>query len=249
VAQTVKRVAEIAGVSVRTLHHYDEIGLLRPARVIASGYRLYSHDDLERLQQILFFRELGFGLEEIREILSRPDFDRRGALESHRRLLTERMERLERLVRSVDRTLKAMEGGVEMEGKDMFDGFDPSEYEEEARQRWGHTAAYRESQRRTSAYAEEDWAEIRAEDAAIRAALASLMDRLPSDPDVQLVVERCRRLIQERFYNCPAEMYRGLGQMYEADPRFAANYDGVRPGLARFFHQAIEAYCDALATK
>lgn len=215
----------------------------------AAGYRLYTNTDLERLQQILFFRELGFSLNEIKEILDRPNFDRRQALLDHRLLLLERRSRLERLVQSVHRTLEAMERGSQMDVKDMFDGFDPVKYEEEARQRWGHTKAYQESAKRTKSYTKEDWAAIRRETSEIMQGIASLMDRDASDPEVQGWVRRHHQQINERFYTCPPEMYRGLGDMYVQDERFTANYEKVRPGLARFMQAAIHAYCDMLEGK
>jgi DNA-binding transcriptional MerR regulator len=133
-AYTVKAVCNIAGVSVRTLHHYDEIGLLRPAGRSAAGYRLYSEKDLQRLQQVLFFKELGFDLAEIKRVLSDPRFDREAALAEHRKLLLERQERLGRLIRSVDKTLEAIRRGKPMNAT-MFDGFDAAAYEDEARKR------------------------------------------------------------------------------------------------------------------
>lgn len=241
---TIKAVADIAGISVRTLHHYDAIGLLKPADVSASGYRLYSRGDLERLQQILFFRELGFALEEIKEIIDRPGFDRSAALRKHRQLLVERRERLTALIASVDRTLTAMERGVTMDEKDMFEGFDQSKYEEEARQRWGHTDAYKESMRRTKHYTKEDWDAIKAESGEIQQGLADLMDRAPADPAVQELIGRWRKLISERFYNCSIDMLRGLGEAYVADERFTAFYEKVRPGMAKFLKAAIDVYCD-----
>lgn len=141
-AYTVKAVSDLAGISIRTLHHYDEIGLVKPAHKTASGYRLYTEEDLERFQQVLFFRELGFSLKDIKEIVSRLDFDRRKALLDHRELLLDRQERLGRLVQSIDRTLDAMERGIAMNAKEMFDGFDQAEYAEEARQRWGTSKEY-----------------------------------------------------------------------------------------------------------
>src|SRR5688500_6026664 len=158
-AYTVKAVADIAGVSVRTLHHYDEIGLLKPAAHTAARYRLYRDQDLERLQQVLFFKELGFDLKEIKRILAGPHFDRARALTEHRKLLLERQERIRRLIRSVDRTLKAMHKGDNMTAQ-MFDGFDAAKYEDEARQRWGKSPEFEESVRRTKAYTKQDWAEI-----------------------------------------------------------------------------------------
>jgi DNA-binding transcriptional MerR regulator len=165
---TVKAVSQIAGVSVRTLHHYDEIGLLKPAGHSAAGYRLYGQEDLERLQQILFFKELGFDLKEIKRVLSDPDFDREKALVEHRKLLIERQERVGRLIQSVERTLKAMQRGNPM-GADMFDGFDHAQYEEEAQQRWGHSPEFQESLRRTKAYTKQDWAQIQKEGGDTRA--------------------------------------------------------------------------------
>ncbi len=211
----------------------------------SSGYRLYSDQDLERLQQVLYFRELGFGLKEITTILDRPDFDRREALEQHRHLLSERQARLGRLIRSLDRTLEAMEEGAPMD-KEMFDGFDPGQYDEEARQRWGQTEAYKESVRRAKRYTKADWAAIKAEQEAIEEGLADLMDREPADPAVQALVRRHHRLVNDRFYNCSPEMYKGLGNLYTADARFAAHYDQRRPGLARFMTAAVMAYWDCL---
>lgn len=225
-AFTVKAVAELAGISVRTLHHYDEIGLLKPAQVTPSGYRLYSEHDLERLQQILFFRELGFSLNDIKEIISRPDFDRRQALIEHRQLLEERRGRLGRLIDSIGHTLTTMERGTPMsekELKEMFDGFDHTQYEEEARQRWGHTKEYQESVARTKHYTKADWAAFKAEMGEITLQLASLMDRDPADPEVQEGVRRWHQFINDRCYTCSTEVFRGLGNMYVEDERFTAS--------------------------
>lgn len=243
-AYTVKAVSDLAGISIRTLHHYDEIGLLKPAQVTASGYRLYTKEDLERLQQVLFFRELGFSLQEIKEIMSRPDFDRKQALLNHRQLLLDRLERLRRLIQSVDRTLDAMERGIPMDEKEMFDGFDPAQYEEEVRQRWGHTKEYAESIRRTRQYTKADWEAIKQESGQIYQALASLMDRSPTDPEVQEWIGRHHQQINDRFYTCSLEVYRGLGDLYVQDGRFTATIDKFRPGLAQFMQAAMHAYCD-----
>lgn len=250
-AYTVKAVADISGVTVRTLHHYDRIGLLRPASISPSGYRLYSEADLERLQQILFFRELGFGLGEIKTILDSPGFDRREALVAQKRLLIEKQRRIERLIASIDTSIDAMERGTELEKDKMFEGFDESkikEYTEEARARWGNEKVD-ESIRRTSKYTKEDWTEIQAEQQSITQGLAALMDRDPGDPEVQEVVGRHFRLINERFYTVTPEVYRGLGELYVNDPRFTANYDKVKPGLAQFMRAAMHAYCDRVFGK
>ncbi len=248
-AHTVKAVSDLAGISIRTLHHYDEIGLLKVAQKSASGYRLYTEGDLERLQQILFFRELGFGLHEIKVIIDSPGFDRRQALLDHRQLLLERQEHIERLIRSIDRTLDAMERGMKMDEKEMFDGFDQSRYEEEVRQRWGKTKAYEESVERTKQYTKADWDAIQKEISQIQQGLASLMDRSPSDPEAQEWIHRHHQQINDRFYTCPPEMYRGLGDMYVYDERFTANYEKIKPGLAQFIRAAMHAYCDKLEGK
>ena len=249
VAHTVKAVAELAGISVRTLHHYDEIGLLKPAQVSASGYRLYTEGDLERLQQVLFFKELGFGLHEIKEIIDRPGFDRKRALLEHKQLLLERQERIGRLLQSVDRTLEAMERGIRMAEKDMFNGFDQSKYEEEARQRWGHSEEYRQSAERTKKYTKADWAQIQQESGAIYQGLVSVMDRDPADPQVQEWIRQWHEQINKWFYQCSTEVFRGLGDMYVADERFTQNIDKYATGLAAFMKAAMHVYCDRLEGK
>lgn len=246
-ALTVKAVADLAGVSIRTLHHYDDIGLLKPADTSASGYRLYNQRDLERLQQILFFRELGFSLGEIRTIIDSPGFDRRQALLEHRSLLQERRERIERLIRTVDRTLESMEREMTMnkeEMKKLFDGFDHTQYEEEARQRWGGSREYEESARRTKGYKKADWEAIKAESGEIYQAIANLMDRGPEDAEVQQWVGRWHEHINKWFYNCSLQVFRGLGEMYVQDERFTKNIDKIKPGLAPFLRDAMRVYCD-----
>lgn len=189
---------------------------------------------------------MGFSLREIKEIIDRPGFDRRQALLDHRRLLLAQHERLARLIRLADRTLNAMERGFPMNAREMFNGFDPSEYEEEARRRWGGTKEYQESVERTRRYTEEDWGAIHQEAGAIYEGLAALMDRSPSDPEVQKLIRRHHQHINDRFYACSLEVYRGLGDRYAQDERFAAFFDKIRPGLARFMRAAMHAYCDRL---
>lgn len=246
---TVKVVAELAGVSVRTLHHYDRIGLLRPAQVSPAGYRHYSDADLARLQQILFFRELDFSLQEIKQILDRPDYDRRDALRAQRKLLLEKQKRLQAILHSVDRTLDALEKGEEMEKDAMFEVFkDPKlkEYQEEARQRWGGTDAYAESQRRTRGYTKQDWQEIMAELEAVTTGMAAVMGQEPGSPEVQERIGAWYELINRRFYACTPEIFRGLGEMYVADSRFTETYENVKPGLAEFMRDAMAVFADRL---
>jgi MerR family transcriptional regulator, multidrug-efflux activator len=140
----VKQVAEISGVSIRTLHHYDQIGLLRPAETAESGYRLYSEDDLDRLQEILFFKELDFGLSEIRAIMASPAYKRDEALAAQKDLLRLKVKRLRRLIDTIDKTIENDERGTKMEEKELFGGLDDAtmrEYKREAQERWGETDA------------------------------------------------------------------------------------------------------------
>ncbi len=248
-AYTVKEVARLSGVTVRTLHHYDAIGLLKPAAVSPAGYRLYSDADLERLQQVLFFRELGFSLRDIGRVLNSPDFDRREALAMHRRLLVEKRRHVQALIRSVDRSIAAMDGGEDMSSTAMFQGFDESklnEYREEARRRWGNTPAWEESERRTSGYTKQDWQDIQSESDEINRGLAALMEQDPADTEVQELVGRWYGLINTRFYECSPQVFRGLADMYVEDARFAAHYDRWGPGLAGFLRQAMHVYADGL---
>ncbi len=246
----VGEIAEIAGISVRTLHHYDRIGLLKPESVSPVGYRLYSCHDLERLQQILFFKELGFNLQETGDIINKPDFDRIQALNAHKEILTEKMRRLQALIDSVEKTIHAAEGGGEMGKKEMFEAFDMSvienhkkKYAEETMQKYGHTDAYKESEKKTSGYTKEDWARIFEESGRIYKTIADNMDKGPADPEVQKAVAAWRRHITDSFYNCTPEIFRGLADLYEDDERFTANIDKIRPGLARFLSDAMRIYC------
>jgi len=245
-AYTVGDVAKTAHVSVRTLHHYDEIGLLNPSERSEAGYRVYTDHDLIRLQQVLFYKELGFGLDDIREITSDPAFDRREALLTQRELVAERLVRLEALMGLIDKTLISLEGGMKMTKEEMFEvfgDFDPAEYEEEAQERWGDTDAYKESARRTNSYTKQDWARFKAESEANGAAMVELFDAGvdPTDPRSMDVADEARAIIDRWFYPLSREMHVCLGDMYVADPRFKANYDKQREGLAQWLCDAIKA--------
>jgi DNA-binding transcriptional MerR regulator len=247
---TVGEVAKLAKVSVRTLHHYDAIGLLEPTERSGGGYRLYGMGDLEHLQQVLFFRELGFALDDIRRIMLEPDFDRRRALTAQRLLLAEKTRRTEAMLEAIDAALDAMQKGTQMDKDEMFEvfgDFDPSQYEDEARERWGDTGAYKESMRRTSGYTKQDWKRIKVEQDAITAAFVGAMDAGldPASAEVGKIVERHWRSINDNFYTCPLDVYEGLGEMYVADPRFTKSIGKARPGLAAFQRDAIKAWVAA----
>lgn len=249
---TVKAAAELAGVSVRTLHHYDHVGLLVPSSVTEAGYRLYSDRDLERLQQILFFRTLGFELKVIKDVLDRPDFDRLEALHTHRERLAIMQAQFTTLLATCDRTIAALEGELPLEPKDMFEGFDEKQmaaYQAEAEERWGHTDAWKQSQERMKGYTKADYQALKEDMAALWQAYADVMDRGPESPEAQACAERQFRMFNEKFYDMGPEMYRNLASMYGEDERFAANYDKVRPGLAVFVRDTIHVYCDRASAK
>lgn len=245
-AWTVGQVAEIAGVSVRTLHHYDEIGLLSPSGRSSSGYRQYGIEDLERLQQVLFFRELGFALEEIGKIMADPAFERRSALEAQRALLAEKASRVELMLVAIDDALDALEKGTHVDENEMFgvfEDFDPAEYEAEVEERWGDTDAYKESARRSKGYKKADWELIKAEQEANGARMLEVYQAgVAADDDRATdVAEEARLLIDKWFYPLSRQMHTGLAEMYLADPRFTATYEKMAPGLAQWWHDAILA--------
>jgi DNA-binding transcriptional MerR regulator len=246
----VRDVARITGISVRTLHHYDAIGLLVPRGRTGAGYRLYDDDDLLRLQQILLGRELGLSLEEIRRSLDDPGFDHQRALLDQKKQLQERALQTEAMIRAVDAALAVLagqgrerEGEETMEMKDLFDGFDPSKHEAEAQQRWGRTEAYQESKRRTQRYSEDDWKQLKAEQAAIYAdaAAARKAGKAADGEEAMDIAERHRLSIDRWFYPCSVALHRGLAAMYEGDGRFAENIDRYGEGLTPFLVAAIRA--------
>ena len=244
----VSEVADISGVSIRTLHYYDSIGLLVPGQRSAAGYRLYSDADLMRLQQILLNRELGLSLDAIRGLLDDTKFDRRCALLEQRAQLIQRAEQTAAMITAIDAALAALtysdvEDNNMVDFKKIFDGFDPQEYTDEAEQRWGNTDGYRASVERTKKYTEADWIRFREESAAIYGdAYAALKSGInPDAPEAMDVAERHRRSIDHWFYPCPVTMHCSLADMYEADKRFAETIDMAGPGLTQFLVAAIRA--------
>jgi DNA-binding transcriptional MerR regulator len=243
---TVGSLARLAGVTVRTLHHYDEIGLVAPAGRTESGYRTYGSAEVERLQEVLFFRELGFPLETIRDVVGLPGYTRAGVLRRQREMLEARAEHVLAMIEAIDRAIAAEETGVGMTHEEMlevFGDFDPAEYEQEARERWGETDAYQESARRVSRYTAGDWKAMQAEADAINQALLRLMDdgTPPDDPAAMDLAEQHRLHITKWFYDCTKEIHAGLGQMYVADVRFKTNIDKAGEGLAEYLSAAIAA--------
>ncbi len=245
-SHTVGTVARLAGVTVRTLHHYDEIGLLRPSGRSDAGYRRYGDGDLDRLQRILFYRELGFALDDIRTVMRDGGGDASGHLRRQHAMLLDRIRRLERMAASVEKALEARTMGISLtpeERFEVFGDFDPDEHAAEVEERWGDTDAYRESQKRASRYTKADWQRMKAESQANGERIVAAMSAgLPADSDEAMdAAEEHRQHISRWFYDCSVEIHRGLGEMYLADPRFTATYEKIAPGMAQYLHDAIEA--------
>jgi DNA-binding transcriptional MerR regulator len=244
---TVKQLAKVAGVSPRTLHYYDEIGLLQPGRDPHNGYRLYARPAVLRLQQILFLRELGLSLEEIQAALDRPDFDLLPALEQHRQALLARQERLSALIHTVERTILHLKGNVEMESEELFAGFSEEQqekYEEEARRRWGDQEV-KESQKRWGSYSDEKKRQIMAEGREVYLDLVKAMPAGPGSPQAQEGIARWHQNLRY-FYEPTTEILLGLAEGYNTDPEFSAFFQRIHPGLAAFMRQAVQIYCQRL---
>jgi len=248
VSFSVGQVAQLSGVTVRTLHHYDETGLLSPTERTSAGYRVYTSTDLVRLRRILFYRELGFPLGEIAAILTDPDVGRH--LRRQHRLLRERVARLSAMVAALEKEMEARQMGISLTPEEQFEIFGTDkaggEWAEEAEQRWGETAAYRQSARRTAAYGKDDWLAIKAEsDARLRDFADALRSGVPPGGARAVdIAEAHRRHISRWFYDCGYGMHRALAEMYVADERFAKHYEDVAPGLAQYVHDAITANAD-----
>ncbi|GAA2501569.1 MerR family transcriptional regulator [Streptomyces thermolineatus] len=243
---SVGQVAEFAGVTVRTLHHYDAIGLLSPGGRSAAGHRRYDDADLDRLQQILFYRELGFPLDEVAAILDDPDADPVAHLRRQHELLTGRIARLTEMAEAVEHAMEARRMGINLtpeEKFEVFGDFDPDEHAQEAERRWGGTDAWSRSQARAARRTKEDWLRIKEESEDWNRRYAELMDAgEPADGErAAALAEEHRLHICGWFYDCPYEMHAALGDMYVADPRFTATYEAVRPGMAAHLRDAITA--------
>ena len=224
--------------SVRTLHYYDEIGLLKPSEIDAqNGYRLYDEKSLERMQEILFYRELDFSLKTIAEILSSPGYDKQQALSRQRKLLLSKKERLEQLIAAIDSVEK---GEGFMTTNNDYEAL-KNQYVEEAKQRWGNTDAYKESQQRNTDFSKaaalldavfEEFAELN------RSGVS------PNDEPAKVQVEKLQQCITDNLYTCTNEILAGLGQMYVADERFTTNIDKHGEGTAEFVSACIKSYCE-----
>ncbi|MEV8530654.1 MerR family transcriptional regulator [Streptomyces sp. NPDC051211] len=243
---SVGQVAGFAGITVRTLHHYDEIGLLSPSGRSRAGHRRYDDADLDRLQRILFYRELGFPLDEVSVLLDDPDSDPKEHLRRQHALLSDRITRLQQMAEAVERAMEAQKMGINLTPEERFEVFgenDPEQYAEEAERRWGGTEAYAESQRRAASYTKDDWKRMQDAYADWNARYAALLaEGEPADGERAMdLAEEHRQHIDAWFYDCGYEMQQCLGEMYVADERFRATYEAVHPGMAEHLRDAILA--------
>ncbi|TLS51331.1 MerR family transcriptional regulator [Paenibacillus antri] len=243
----VKEVSELAGVSVRTLHHYDEIGLLSPEHTTEAGYRLYSDRDLETLQQILFFKELDLPLKQIKDILRDPSFDRQEALELHRKMLLEKRSRIDRVLDTLEKTIRQAKGEIQMTNEEKFEGFDFSNnpYEQEARERWGDKAVD-DSNKKLGSLSQAERKALEEGMNAIYAKLAALRHGPADSDEAQAAIKEWYDFLNGGNFGAhySLEAFRGLGQMYVDDERFTRNIDKFGEGLARFLRDGMAVYAD-----
>ena len=243
---TVGELARLAGVTVRTLHHYDRIGLVRPSERTPAGYRSYDVHDLDRLQQVLVYRELGFPLDQVATLLDDPDADPAAHLRRQHRLLRDRLERTNAMVAAVEKEMEARQMGISLTPEERFEVFGdwlPESYAVEAEEKWGDTEAWAQSQRRTAAMSKEDWLRVKAETDDVERRFVAAMTAGAAADSAQAMdlAEEHRQQITRDFYDCSPEVHAGLGRMYVADPRFTAYYEQIAPGLAQYVSSAVQA--------
>ena len=244
-AYSIKEIADLAGVTSRTIRYYDEIGLLDPAKIGDNGYRYYDRDSLLRLQQILFFCELDVPLKEIELIMNGPNYDLLSALENHRSALQGKVHRLEKMIDTLDKTVASVKGEGTMSDQDVFDGFDESQYEDEVQERWGDSPKVVESQAKWSSYSKDQKEAIKAEGRRLTVRMVSEdPEASPDDADVLAAIGEYHAYLNQYFYTCEISFLRGLADGWVQDPRFAINYERIREGGAAFAREAVHIYCD-----
>jgi DNA-binding transcriptional MerR regulator len=243
---TVGQASKRLGVTVRALHHWDEIGLARPSLRTAAGYRLYTAGDLERLNRIVVYRELGLGLDSIGDILDGSAADVPGALRAQRTQVAGRIDRLQRLSAGLDRMIDAHERGLLLTVEQQAAIFGPQwsqDWPAQARQRYGDTEQWQQYAERSASRGPEEWQDIADAIADLDRAFKDAMDAgvTPGSPEANRLVERHREVFASSYFPLTRQMQVCLGRMYEADPGFAAHYDGIRTGLATWLRRIIEA--------
>ncbi|KND38377.1 MerR family transcriptional regulator [Streptomyces acidiscabies] len=241
---SVGQVAEFAGITVRTLHHYDAIGLLPPTDRTSTGHRRYTESDLDRLQRLLFYRELGFPLEEIATLLDDPETDPAQHLRRQRDLLAARITRLQKMAEAVQQALEARTMGINLTPQERFEVFgdkDPDQYADEAAERWGGTDTYAESMRRTATYTKDDWQRLKAEMDTWESRYTALVaaGTPPESDEAVSLAEEHRLHITRWYFDCPYELHTCFADMYVSDERFKVYYDGMGEGLAEHLGAAI----------
>ena len=243
---TVKQLSKLAGVTPRTLHHYDEIGLLKPSRVGDNGYRYYGEDAVLRLQQILFYRELDIPLDDIKKIMGRRDYDVMGALQSHKEALSKQAARINRLIQTVDNTINHLKGNKTMSDEKLFEGFSEEQQEKYAQEaeKMYDPETVRESNRKWKAYSAAKKEAILAESSAIYKDMISVMSKGANSAEAQAIVERWRKHM-DYFWTPNLEQLLGIANGYTDDPRFKANFDKMAPRLAEFMRDAVKVYVDS----
>ncbi len=246
---TVQKLGKMAGVSTRTLRYYDEIGILKPARINSSGYRIYGEKEVDRLQQILFYRELGVSLESIKEIITSPSFDGTDALREHREKLLEKREQLNMLIANVDKTIAATEGRIKMSNKEKFEGFkqkmideNEKKYGKEIREKYGDETVDK-SNKKLKDMTEEQYAELEKLGRDVIETLSKAFETGdPAGELAQKAADLHRQWLSYSWSSYSKEAHAGLAQMYVDDERFTAYYDKNQPGLAAFLRDAILIY-------
>ncbi|WP_024795994.1 MerR family transcriptional regulator [Tomitella biformata] len=243
---TVGSIARLVGVSVRTLHHWDSIGLVTPELRTSGDYRIYGPADVERIHSVLTYRGLGFPLQEVQRLLDDPDVDAMAHLRRQRDLLTEQIDRLHQMAAAVEKMMEAKTMGIQLTPAEQREIFGPNwlgeEYTEEAQQRWGDGEEWKQSAARTASFTKDDWRQVKDETDALEAEFATALRKgVPADGPIAAQLAERHRAGIERFYDCNYEMHVCLGQMYLADKRFRRHYEDVAPGLAQYVHDAIVA--------
>lgn len=240
---TINEVSKLTGITIRALHYYDEIGLLSPANYTDAKYRLYSNEELKKLQQIMFFKEIGFELKKIKEIVTAPYYDSQDSLKKHRQMLLVKKNRLEELIELVDKTLNGENAS--------FNAFDNSEvialqeqYYEEVLSRWGNTKEFEQFNEKNKKMKVNEWGELEEKVKEIFTEMASYINDSPSKPEVQKLIARWQEFITENFYDCSNEILRCLGEMYVGDERFTKFFNSIHDNLAEFVNEAIKVYCN-----
>ncbi len=240
---SISETSKITNLSIRTLRYYDEIDLIKPSKITDAGYRYYDEKSLEKLQEILFLKELDFSLKEIKEIVSNPQYNRKKAMENHKNLLIMKKNRIENLISLLENITN---GGSSMSFKE-FDMSDiqkeQKKYAEEIKERWGETEAYKESENKTSKYSQDKWANLEEEADVIFKEFSVIKNESETGEKAQSLVKKWQAYITKNYYNCTKEILAGLAEMYIVDERFKNNIDKYSEGTAEFMSKAIKEYC------